>query len=252
MKRLFINLALVAAVLFVATGMTCAQNNVPKYEFGLNLGFNVYQGDLTPRRLGAFETQKFSVGLHASRLLSSSFSVRGNLLWGSLRADESVYSKPEYRQQRNFQFSSPVRELTVQLVWNPLGRNYIDKGFSPYLFAGGGVAFVKINRDWSRINTTYFSPESTPEVWAGLAADTAHTLPRAIPVVPIGAGFKYFFSPRIGINAEASYRLANTDYIDGFSQAVNPKRNDHYLNYAVGVVLRTGKRNLLGCPTLKY
>ncbi|MBL7747822.1 MAG: hypothetical protein JNM19_10370 [Chitinophagaceae bacterium] len=228
-----------------------AQQNDPKYEFGLNLGFLVYQGDLTPKRLGSFETQKFSIGLHASRFFSPSFSVRLNLLRGKLSGDEAVYDDPEYRKMRALSFTTPVTELSVQFVWNVLGRNYADKGFSPYVFAGGGFSFLKIKPDASRINTTYFDPE-TSEVWAGLADDTAHALPKVLPVIPVGVGVKYFFSQRFGLNAETSYRLAYTDYLDGFSQAVNPKKNDHYLNYSIGVVLRTGKKNTLACPVMRY
>lgn len=251
MKRTMIQLAVMATLLLTMNEAVTAQNNNPKYEFGVNLGFLVYQGDLTPKRLGSFETQKFALGLHASRLLSPSFSVRGNFVWGKLKGDEGVYDSPDYRKMRNFNFTSPVIELTAQLVWNPLRRNYIDKGFSPYLFAGGGFALLRIKRDYSNINTTYFNPESS-EVWAGLAADSAHALPRILPVIPVGAGVKYYFSPRWGVNAETSYRLSYSDYVDGFSQAANPKQNDHYLNYSIGVVYRTGKKDLMKCPVMKY
>lgn len=250
MKQTLISPAF-TAILLCMNVIASSQNNNPKYEFGVNFGFLVYQGDLIPRRFGSFETQKFSLGLHASKLLSPFFSVRGNFLWGKLRGDDAVYDNPEYRKMRNFNFTSPVIELTGQLVWNPLGRNYIDKGFSPYLFAGGGFALLRVKRDYSNINTTYFSHE-TSEVWAGLAADSAHALPRVLPVVPVGAGIKYYFSPRWGVNAETSYRLAYSDYIDGFSQAANPKQKDHYLNYSIGVVFRTGKKDMLKCAKMKY
>jgi OOP family OmpA-OmpF porin len=241
----------------MATGVLClhltmhAQSERPKYEFGVNIGFLVYQGDLTPKQLGSFETQKLSLGFHAAGIMSRSFSWRGNLLLGKLKGDDAKYSDPEYRQQRNFNFTSPLTELTGQLVWNITGRNYADKGFSPYVFAGAGIAFLKIKRDWSRINAEYF-PGETAEIWTGLAADTARSLPRMIPVLPVGAGINYYFTPRLGINAETSYRLSNTDYLDGFSQAANPKKKDHFLNYSVGVLYRTGKKNRLDCPVIRY
>ncbi len=242
---------LAMAIAVCMTAQLSAQQNNPKYEFGLNLGFTVYQGDLTPERLGSFRTQRFAFGLHASRLISSSFSIRANFLRGRLKGDDALYSSPEYRQQRNFNFSSPVTEFTGQLVWNPLHRNYTDKGFSPYLFAGAGFAFLRIKRDWSGLNTSYFDPE-TSAIFSGLAADTAHRVPRLIPVIPIGGGVKYFFTPRLAVNAEASYRLGYTDYLDGFSQSANPAKNDHYLNYSIGIVYRTGKKDMLKCPKIRY
>ncbi|MBL7733189.1 MAG: hypothetical protein JNM88_18625 [Chitinophagaceae bacterium] len=249
MKRLTAVCTVVITTGFFAT--VSAQQSNPKYEFGFNLGFLVYQGDLTPNRFGSFKTQKFSFGLQAGRLLSPSFSVRAVLFRGKLAGDEGLYDNPEYRKLRAFSFTTPVTELSVQFAWNVLGRNYAEKGFSPYVFAGGGLSFLKIRPDASRISTTYFDPE-TSEVWAGLAADTAHALPKVLPVIPVGVGVKYFFSQRLGINAETSYRLSYTDYLDGFSQAVNPDKNDHYLNYSVGVLLRTGKKNTLACPVMRY
>ena len=53
--------ALVLVIALSVTGALYAQQKNPKYEFGINLGFTVYQGDLTPERLGSFKTQKLSL-----------------------------------------------------------------------------------------------------------------------------------------------------------------------------------------------
>ncbi len=232
-------------------GTTLSAQLYPKYEFGFNLGFTVYQGDLTPQQLGSFKTQKLALGLQAARLLGPSFSVRAAFLRGRLKGDDALYTTPEFRQQRNFNFSTPVTEFTGQLVWNPLGRNYAEKGFSPYFFAGAGFAFLRIKRDWSGLNSSYFNSE-TSSLFSGLATDTTHTVPRLIPVIPVGLGVKYFFTPKLGMNAETSYRLGYTDYLDGFSEAANPDKKDHYLNYSVGIIYRTGKKNMLSCPKIRY
>ena len=251
MKRLINKAAFVATTVFYMGMVSHAQTDNPKYEWGVSIGFLVYQGDLTPERLGSFRTQKLSLGLHASRILSPSFSLRAHLTVGKLKGDDARYANPEYRQQRNFNFTSPVAELSGQFVWNITGRNYADKGFSTYLFAGAGVSFLKIKRDWSNINPGYFLPEIS-EIWAGLAADSAHALPRVIPVIPAGAGIKYFITPQWAVNAETSYRIAATDYLDGFSQAANPDKKDKYLGYSVGLIYRTGKKNRLACPVVRY
>jgi opacity protein-like surface antigen len=250
MKRLLTTKALIACIAICLSGTGFAQSDNPKYEFGINIGFLVYQGDLTPEKLGSFRTQKLAFGFHASRILGPAFSLRGNMVIGTLIGNDAVYPFPEYRQQRNFNFISPVTELSAQLVWNVAGRNYADKGFSPYLFAGAGVSFLNIKRDWSQINANYFGELS--EIWPGLAIDAAHQPPHILPVFPVGAGMKYFFTPRWAINAEASYRLDFTDYLDGFSKAANPSRNDHYLNYAIGLIYRPFKKGRMDCPALKY
>lgn len=251
MKGLFPKVVLWLLLSMAVQLVSFSQWNVPKYEWGLGLGMLVYQGDLTPRQLGAFETQKFSLGLTASRLFSPSFSVRAQLLFGKLKGDDAKYDNPEYRQERNFLFTSPVTEFSGQLVWNLTGSFYRDKGFSPYLFAGAGFSLIRVRRDWSRMNTAYFTPE-TAEIWTGLAADSAHSLPRMIPVVPLGGGVRYFFSSRWGLNAEATYRVATTDYLDGFSQSANPDKKDNYLGYSLGLIYRSGKKNTLDCPRVRY
>ncbi len=225
-----------------------SQTNIPKYEFGLHLNSFIYQGDLTPERLGSFKTMRWGINLFGSRIMSPSFSLRTNLAIGGLRGDDALYDEPEYRKQRNFNFNTRVIELTQLIVWNPLRTNYRDKGFSPYLFSGIGFNFVKIKRDWSNFNGEYFDADYLEK----FALDTAHSVPKNIPVIPIGAGFRYDISPRLAVSAEASYRLTFTDYLDGFSEAANPNRKDNYYTIGVGIIYRAGKKNMLNCPVVRY
>ena len=230
---------------------TYAQLGDTKYEFGLNAGTWIYQGDLSPSRLGSFKTPRIALGIHAHRIINDAFGIRAQFWGGSLKGDEARYDDPEYRKERAFEFHSPLWELSAQLTWNFLGGNYKDRGLSTYLFAGAGIAFIDVHRDASRINPAYFDPE-TATVWAGLAADQAHDPPNTIPVIPLGGGAKYFFSSRLGVQLEASYRFTTTDYLDGFSEAVNPKYKDSYMNYSIGVLYRTGKKDRMGCPAVKF
>lgn len=248
MKRVLKNL-LVLAICFPFTNAIQAQLHVRSYEFGAGLGSLVYQGDLSPSRIGSFKTQKPGVEIFVLRIFSPSFSIRGKLVVGALKGDESKYGEPEYRKFRSFSFRSPLTEVSAQLVWSVTGKNNSPKGFSPYVFAGAGLGFLRIRPDWSRIDPVYFDPESS-DIYARLAEDTARSLPRVQPVIPLGLGTKYFFSGRWGAYAEASYRLMSTDYLDGFSQAANPERKDSYLGYSVGIIYRTGNKDRLDCPVV--
>jgi hypothetical protein len=193
---------------------------------------------------------RFGFNLQGSKIMSQYFLLRANLAIGGLKGDDAKYNNPEFRKQRNFNFRSPVTEFSILGVWNPLGTNYSVKGISPYFFGGAGLSFVKIKKDWSNFNAAYFGDGS--EVITGLALDEQHKPPRIIPAIPFGAGVRYNFSERIAINAESSYRVIFTDYLDGFSEAANPDQKDHYQTVSVGLIYRTGKKNTLNCPVVKY
>lgn len=249
------NIGVRFAVVIICVVVSCpvfSQPRISRYEFGLGAGVIMYQGDLTPWRFGSYETIRPAVNIHAARLLSRTLSLRANLLLGKLKGYDGLYNNPEYRKQRNFKFSSPVTELSLQLVINPLGKNYSSKGFSPYLFAGAGISRLNVKKDYSGFNAVYFGDGSL--IPQQLATDDAHGSPAVIPVVPAGAGIRYNLSERIAVNAESTYRFLFTDYLDGFSRAVNPGRNDHYHTTTVGLIYRTGMsgRNATACPVLKY
>lgn len=227
-----------------------SQLNRPRFQLGLSAGSFVYQGDLAPGDAGSYKTLKPVVQLFASKLMSPAFALRANLAFGSLLGDESKYDKPDYRQQRNFYFDSRVFEISIMGEWNILQRNYRTRGFAPYLVAGVGYGFLSINRDWSRFNDAYFPTESgIPD---GLNEDINHSVPDALLVFPVGAGLRYYFSDKLGVSAESVYRVTKTDYLDGFSQAANPAKGDHYYSHTVGVVYRIGKKNPLDCPVIRY
>lgn len=233
-----------------STGINAQFSNVPKYQFGVGVGAMIYQGDLTPESAGAYKTMKPTIHLFAAKLLNSSFAVRANLAIGALKADDAKYDHPAYRQQRNFNFRTPVTEITATGEWNMLARNYRSVGFAPYLLAGVGYSFLNIKRDYSNLNAAYFSPESA--LLTGLPDDIAHTVPKGLLVFPVGAGVRYYFSDKIGISAETMYRISNTDYLDGFSQSVNPAKKDNYYSHTIGIVYRLGKKNMLDCPVVRY
>lgn len=230
-----------------------AQKKSTGLELGAGVGLFVYQGDLTPQRLGSFRTLKPGIVLSAAHVMSPSFSVRLNLSAGSLKGDEAKYDNPEYRKFRAFAFKSSLIELSPQLTWNLRGRNDAEKSLSPYLFAGAGISFLNIKRDYSRYDAEYFGDGS--DIPQRIAADEQQRLPKMRIAIPLGAGLRYNLSRSFALNTEFSYRLLDTDYLDGFSKAANPERNDHYQSISAGIIYRMGNvkrnKNQLGCPVLK-
>ncbi len=229
-------------------GLLKAQPDFSKFEVGISAGTFIYQGDLTPSRPGSYKTLKPGLSIYVNKIISPTFSLRTNLSFGKLKGDDAKYSIPEYRQQRNFYFKSPVFEVSelivADLLKNNMARQY--SGFSPYLFGGIGFSFLNIKRDWSRFNAEYFSAESS--TLAGLVADQQHSLPKLIPVLPMGVGIRYAVSKKFSISAETAYRFTFTDYLDGFSKAANDSRKDSYQSHTVGLIYQFGKRSSLKCP----
>lgn len=207
-----------------------AQLTQSKYTFGLNAGIYIYQGDLTPSAVGSFRTPGLALGLNASRYLTNKFSVRLDLNFGKLKGADSAYKTPAWRQQRNFSFNTPVTEVTGSVVWDVFGK---DRKFSPYIFAGLGYSFLKINRDYSNFNEEFFASETN--VIQGLQSDIDHRLPRGLPIIPLGMGVRYWLTNSLSLNTEASYRYISSDYLDGFSHAANSAAKDHYYKFSIGL-----------------
>jgi hypothetical protein len=220
------------------------------YEFGLNTGFMVYQGDLSNGRVGSLKTQKLFLDLNVTRLLGDKFSFKVNFTAGKLKGDDSKYSEPDYKRHRNFYFTSPVYEFSGRIVYDIFGKNYSIIGMAPYVSAGAGISFLDIKRDWSKLDADYFP--ATSDVFTGLTKDLAYDVPSSIPVFPLSAGMKFFISPKWALNAEITYRLTATDYLDGFSKSANPRYNDSYFTYGGGIIYRPGKKDPLGCASPKY
>lgn len=247
--------AIGVAFLFFLISLTgkSQSERIPRYELGLHLGAFIYQGDLTPNDYGAFNTMKPGFAISATRNFNSLYAVRFQLLRGSLKGDDSKYENPDWRQQRNFKFNTPVTELSLQAMRNILSLKSNDAGiinFSPYIFAGISYSFLNIERDWSEFNYTHFAGESA--VIDGLNEDINHKVPKGLFSFPIGAGVRYGITEKLSFSLEGTYRIIGNDYLDGFSHGANPKMADHYHTAMVGLIYSFGKRNMFDCPKVKF
>lgn len=240
-------IVLFTGILFLSVKQTQAQTGHYHFEAGVNTGTLLYQGDLISSPLGSFKGAKPVLQLWLAKPFTPYLSWRASLLFGSVSADESMFSTPFWKQLRNFSFSSPVTEFSATIQYNLYGDNGQETyhTLTPYLVAGVGVSFLNIKRDWSRLDTTAFSSKSQTQT--GLGVDTLHALPRALPVIPIGAGVRWMVTPRFSVNAEATMRFSFSDYIDGFSYAANNKAKDSYYGLSLGVSFVLGG-NWVKCP----
>lgn len=249
MRLIFRNSIHLLVLSLIGSTTLSAQSLLNKLEFGLQAGSFIYQGDLTPSKLGSFRTPGFNIGLSAGTRLNNFLSARANLVLGKLCGDDGRYSEPEWRQHRNFNFNTLVTEFTGQVVWDVLGDPNQRTGLSPYMFAGAGISFLRVRRDATGLDAQYFTNES--DLQAGLNTDLARTPPRVIPVFPVGLGVRYPLTSKISLSAETSYRASFSDYIDGFSESGNPARKDNYHSLSVGIFYKFNNTNTLACPVIR-
>ena len=250
MKRQRISTAIVLISLFFLGSKSNAQF-YKDISIGLNAGAYVYQGDLTPEAFGSFKTTQPGFSFFAKKPINNFLAARVHISIAKLTGDDSRYSSPSYRQHRNFYFTTPVKEFSAQLVWNILRKTSDERGIRPYMFSGAGVSFIGVKKDYSRVDTSVYSPSS--QFSENLAIDNAKPTPRTLLSVPVGIGAEYSLSDRFSVNVEISYRFIFTDYLDGFSQSANPKQQDHYHSTSAGLIYKFGnKEKGMGCPVVKY
>ena len=251
MKHFNQSVALVIVLFIAGIPTSHAQKDLSKWQLGAGGGIFVYLGDLTPEDMGSYKTVNPVFNFYISRIFNPYLLLRTNLALGKISGNDALYNDPVWRKERNYNFSSTVREISELLVWNMKGNNNNELGqrFSPYMFVGLGASLLTINRDFSKFNSHYFA--SSSGVINGLAADINHTPPNAIVVVPLGLGMEYYLTPKFSLTAETNFRYTLTDYVDGFSYGANPDKNDYYQSHTIGLLYRFGKGNKLDCPIIK-
>jgi hypothetical protein len=224
-------------------------------EIGAGLGASIYQGDLNPNWIGAYNKPGFSFQLQGALMISSFLSVRANYTYAYIRDNEENYNGGVHKL-RNFSFETPVNELSVLGIINPRFNNgYEEVGsIRPYFFAGAGVALLNIKRDFSRFNHGYQHWQSW--VLPGLTEDSLKTMPTAVVTVPVGMGLRYQIGYNVAIFAEFTKRVTRTEYLDGFSKSANRKENDGFGALLIGLSFRLwdvmGRRGGYDCPIDVY
>lgn len=224
-------------------------------EWGLGLGASIYQGDLSPHWLGAYNRPGPCFQLMAQKNIFSGFALRGYYAYASISDNESSYTTGIHRF-RNFSFDASINELAVQLVVNPNFNNGQEEtgNFHFYFFGGFGVGFTSIRRDFSKFNRSF--PYWQTWVVPGLQTDSLKRLPSSIATIPVGAGLRYQIGDNLALFGEVNKRITGNEYLDGFSKSANPSKNDAFSSLVFGLNFRlsggNGGRGSTDCPKNVY
>jgi Domain of unknown function (DUF6089) len=157
-------------------------------------------------------------------MISPSWSVRSNLVWGFLHGDDAV-TKNLIRNNRNLSFRSVIGEWNVVGEFYPWGEKvshrYKIRGIAgnrtftinPYLSIGIGMTLfnpkTKYNNQWVELkplNTEGQGNIGRPDPYKRITMN-----------FPIAIGAKYLITSQWSIGFELSLRYTLTDYIDDVS-----------------------------------
>jgi hypothetical protein len=183
-----------------------------KLHIDLFGGFSNYTGDLQEKRFTT-EQAKGAVGIGVRYDLSNHFSVRTNLTYAALSANDK-YNKQADLRARNLSFQTKITEGNLLLDYNILNLNYHK--LTPYVFGGVAVFHYNPYAYDSLGNKTYLKPLSTEG--EGLAAypnRKAYSLTQF--AIPFGAGLRWRFTDNITLSYEIGLRKTFTDYLDDVS-----------------------------------
>ena len=123
--------------------------SMAQLEGGVFLGGVGFDGDTVVPDFFDISETNFGYGLMVRNSFTPKIALRGNLLFGKVTGDDANYTDPSWRQTRAMNFSSPITEISLQLEWSPLSKEYnkdaFEKSWSPYLFAGIGGVFINLS-----------------------------------------------------------------------------------------------------------
>lgn len=236
--------AIMYFILIIFPVLVFAQPNVKdKYlqkftEIGIQAGVAGYAGDLGGP-LGSEGWRNFSAQLfrpmfniNATHRMSEWASFRPGITVARIAGDDNI-TGDENLSQRNLNFRSLIAEFSFLADVNPL---YIfnayrgkDHNFYPYVSVGLGAFYfnpqANLYGKWHNLKPLRLEGQGFPEY-------PGRTQYSKVQVnIPLGAGFKYYVSPKYYVGFEGMVRRTFNDYIDDVSTTyIDPVLFDKYLS----------------------
>ncbi|MCC7244947.1 MAG: OmpA family protein [Saprospiraceae bacterium] len=241
-----------------------------RWEIGLLLGANYTLGDLSNDVSFYPEDIKPALGFMVRKHVLPSLAIRANLISALTGSQDQRY--PE----RNFSYKGNLNELSLQAEWEPFGRrrfrhkdtvhyqldnyrqistvNRMRHRLSPYLFVGGGAIMSKATADF---NEKFVSENGISDRVKKDKEDGANWQTQL--GISLGAGTHLDLGKDLVISGEVGIRKANSDYLDGISQAGYAENQDWYFIGGITLSKRIGWRDRDGdgiadkmdkCPSL--
>jgi len=211
-KVRFIAILLVCFIFF--TSSTTAQV-VSSTEIGIMGGGSYYLGDINKKH---FDYMMPSGGIVVRKNIDRRIVVKGELLLGYIRADDSRNEKDTANFNRNLHFRSPIYELSGQVEFNflPYETGNSLYPFTPFVFAG--ISLFRFNPQAEASNGEWVALQPLGTEGQGTTAfpdRKKYALTQFS--IPMGGGFKIAVNKTFNIILEYGIRKTFTDYLDDIS-----------------------------------
>jgi hypothetical protein len=220
-----------------------AQNS----EIGLLIGGTAFYGDIVVRPETTFPQARPIAGVFYRYHFSDRWSLRTQLAFGQLYADEKRYpvaSVENWRQVRGVSFTTSILELNVL----PEFRFFTIGNVDFYGFAGIGGLHFNPKIDYNEPNIVIGDKNLDKE-----AVFSKNTF-----LLSGGGGLRWLMNEQTALGFEINGRRTSTDFIDGLSLTTRTNVKDYYFfaNFTfstfIGRATRggygSGRKNV-GCPT---
>jgi hypothetical protein len=198
-------------ICFLSLNIFSQRNNfLSRTEIGLMAGGMYYIGDLNPTQ--QFKNTQASTGLLFRHSVHSRFSLRANVLYGAVKADDSQ-SNIDLLKNRNLSFNSTILELAAGVEFNymPFEVGHSKYKGTAYLMAGIGMFRMNPMAKYND-NMTALQPLGTEGQSSSLGSSSPYSLTQLN--IPFGLGVRATISKRVSFNVEFGIRKTFTDYLD--------------------------------------
>ena len=172
-----------------------------------------YQGDLQGK-VFTFDRAGGAAGVGTSYDLTNRFILRAAASFARIQGSDKYNTAGKGVEQRNLDFKTNILEGQLALEFNLL--DLYDKGFSPYLFAGGAIFHYNPYTFDARGTKVFLQPLGTEGQGLPQYPDRKpYNLTQF--AIPFGGGIKLALSENIQLGIEFGFRKLFTDYLDDVS-----------------------------------
>ena len=237
-RKIIITFFTIGIALFGLSREAFAQPITLSREFGANLGFSSFLGDLGGSDLDGRPlfwdidpaVTRPALGVVFRQEIIPRAAFRFNGYFSMLKGDDAL-TQNEFRNYRNLTFRSPIAEVSgmIELSMNRF-TGFNKKRWTPYIYAGiGGFYFnpqAKYDGEWINLQAVGTEGQGLPEY-----PDRQKYSKIAI-CFPIGGGFRLLTYNNWVMGFEMAARFTTTDYIDDVS-SYYPNPDYYFLHYDI-------------------